>query len=151
MEFEKIYKKLETTDMDDFYYVDTDFMLEIYELTKKGTSNIPDCLRIYSTISQWFGNSLRSGVWTYYEIADMKDLQLAAQYLSQSSWKEFHYMFSFGIHDYQSSQYSENLDYPEEWIDESESIDRWIMSNEHRLYEWQKDFLLDYKDEICSL
>lgn len=150
MEFDKLYKKLESTDMSDFYHVDTDFMLEIYELTKIGTS-IPDCLRIYSTISQWFGNSLRSGVWTYYEIADTEDLQLTAQYLSQSSWKEFHHMFTFGIHDYQSPQYSENFDYPEEWIDESESIDKWIMSNEHKLYEWQKEFLFDNKAEIASL
>jgi hypothetical protein len=151
MEFKKLYKKLETTDMNNFYNIDTDFMLEIYELIKIATSNIPDCLRIYSTISQWFGNSLRSGVWTYYEIADMEDLQLTVQYLSLSSWKEFYHMFSWGIHDYQSPQYSENFDYPEEWINESESIDMWITSNEHRLYEWQKEFLLDYKDEICSL
>ena len=67
MEFEKLYKKLEETDISDFYHVDTDVMLEIIKMR---TADIPDCLRIYSTISQWFGNSLRSGVWTYYEIAE---------------------------------------------------------------------------------
>lgn len=59
MEFKNLYKKLKETDINDFYHVDTDFMLEI---TKMETADIPDCLRIYSKISQWFGNSLRSGV-----------------------------------------------------------------------------------------
>jgi len=151
MEFVKLYKKLETTDMGEFYHVDNDFMLEILELTKIGKSNIPDCIRIYSTISQWFGNSVRSGVWTYYEIADMQDLELTAQYLSHCSWKEFHHMFCLGIHNYQSPEFIENFNYPQEWIDESESIDEWIMSNEQKLYEWQKEFLLEYKEDICSL
>lgn len=146
MEFEKLYKKLEATDISDFYRVDTDFMLEILRMT-----DIPDNLRIYSTISQWLGNSLRSGVWTYYEIADMQDLKLTAQYLSSCSWKEFHNMFCLGMHDYQSPQFIENFDYPQEWIDESESIDKWIWDNEQKLYEWQREFLLTHRDETCSL
>ncbi|SHK23640.1 hypothetical protein SAMN02745136_02030 [Anaerocolumna jejuensis DSM 15929] len=146
MEFEKLYKKLEATDISDFYRVDTDFMLEIISMT-----DIPDTLRIYSTISQWLGNSLRSGVWTYYEIADTQDLKVTAQYLSRSSWKEFHNMFCLGMHDYQSPQFIENFDYPQEWIDESESIDKWIWDNEQKLYEWQREFLLTHRDEVCSL
>lgn len=148
MEFEKLYKKLEETDISDFYHVDTDFMLEIF---KMGTADIPDCLRIYSTISQWFGNSLRSGVWTYYEIADMQDLQLTEQYLSRCSWKELHHMFCLGKHDYQSPQFIGNFNYPQKWIDESESIDKWIWNNEKKLVEWQREFLLIYRDEVCSL
>ncbi|WP_242866011.1 hypothetical protein [Desnuesiella massiliensis] len=62
MEFDKLYTKLETTDIRDFYHVDTEFMLEIFKIIKMGKSDVPDCIRIYSTISQWFGNSLRSGV-----------------------------------------------------------------------------------------
>ncbi|WP_313180883.1 hypothetical protein [Lacrimispora sp.] len=148
MEFEKLYKKLEETDINDFYHVDMDFMLEII---KMGTADIPDCLRIYSVISQWYGNSLRGGVWTYYEIADMQDLQLTAQYLSCCLWKEFHQMFCLGIHDYQSPRFVGNFNYPQEWIDESESIDKWIWNNEQKLGEWQREFLLTYRDEVCPL
>lgn len=148
MEFAKLYQKLETTDRCAFHQVDADFLLETLQMRK---DDLPDCLRIYSTISQWFGTSLRSGVWTYYEMEDMRELQLTAQYLSGDSWKELYRMFCLGIHAYQSPQFIGNFNYPREWIDESSSIDEWIMKNEQKLYEWQREFLLEHRDEICAL
>ncbi len=60
-------------------------------------------------------------------------------------------MFCRGIHDYQSPKYNVDFNYPQEWIDETESIDKWIWNNEQNLYEWQKEFLLTYRDEVYSL
>ena len=48
-------------------------------------------------------------------------------------------------------EYQENFNYPEEWIDESDKIYKWINDNEVYLYKWMYDLILEYKNEILKL
>ena len=52
-------------------------------------------------------------------------------------------MFELGNHDYHNEIYSENYDYPEEWISESSIIDDWIFENEIEIYKKLREILLD--------
>lgn len=45
-------------------------------------------------------------------------------------------------------KYSENYNYPEEWFDEADKIDKWISDNEAYLYKWMYDLILEHKSEI---
>lgn len=48
-------------------------------------------------------------------------------------------------------RYQEDFNYPQEWIDEADKIDKWISDNEVRLYKWMYDLILDNKSEILKL
>lgn len=104
----------------------------------------------FLTISDWHGTSLRSGVWTFYEVANQKMLLNTADYLNRIGEKDFGAIFRKGIHDYQNPQYSENCDYPNEWIEEADTIDQWIMRSESWLSAWKRNLLIKNKEFILQ-
>ncbi len=101
-------------------------------------------------VSGWLGTSLRSGVWTFYEATPQQDVQAAAGYLEQSGFAELAAMLQKGIHDYQAPQYQADFDYPEEWITESEEIDRWITAHEDAILHHLTDELLRRRQELTE-
>lgn len=142
--FLKLYDKLEQTDIDDFYTVDSAFFLELYD------AELEDCpaATAFMTVFNWYSDSLRSGVWTFYEIADPADLELTVNYLEQSGELELKEIFQSGIHDYQNPKY-QDCEYPKEWLDETDQIDSWIAGHEKWLYEWEKSLLLSLRPVLC--
>jgi len=44
-----------------------------------------------------------------------------------------------------------NYDYPAEWLSESERIDDWIFKHEVQIYEWERNLLVNHREEICRL
>lgn len=109
-----------------------------------------DVVVAFLTISNWKGTSLRSGVWTFYESVQQKDLEITSAYLTNAGQIELAEVFSRGIHDYQNPMYAECFDYPSEWMDEADEIDRWISTHEHWLDAWMRNLLLKSKDTVIA-
>ena len=105
-------------------------------------------INAYLIVSSWHGTSLRSGVWTFYESTDKARIEEAVSYLKDNGDTELADMIRRGIHNYQTPEYIENLNYPDEWIDESDEIDDWISDNEEKIYEWLYSFILKNKKII---
>ena len=59
-------------------------------------------------------------------------------------------MLQKGNHDYQDPQYQADFDYPEEWITESEEIDRWIVVHEQEIMQHLTDELLAHRQQITE-
>ena len=54
------------------------------------------------------------------------------------------------VMDYANEKYQKNYDYPEEWFDETDKIDKWISDNEVYLYKWMYDLILNHKSEVLK-
>lgn len=132
----------------DFYQIETEFFMMLQRIPDHRK---PDAVIAFLTISNWKGTSLRSGVWTFYESAQQKDLQITAVYLTNAGQTELAEVFSRGIHDYQNPVYAQNFDYPSEWMEEADEIDRWICAHENCIDEWMLALLRDNKAEIISV
>lgn len=146
--FQALYERLEKTDRKHFYLLEADFFLKFYyEIPREER---PDDVVAFMTISNWSGFSRRSGVWTYYEVADPTDLEETIRYLQQHGDRELKEIFAYGIHDYQNPKYRENFNYPKNWITESEKIDDWIAAHETWLWEWERTLLLENRERICE-
>lgn len=148
MSLEKIYERLFDINKEDFFLIEADFftVLSTIPIEKKTA-----CVTAFLVISNWSGTSLRSGVWTFYEVCNVEEIEVALQYLKQSGAEEMATVFASGIHDYQNPRYAENFDYPEEWIEESDKIDSWINDNQQYIIEWKYKLLMDNRELICSL
>lgn len=143
----KLYEKLDVTPPSDFAQLDGDFFLFFYRIPKEKL--LPSMIS-FMEISAWQGTSLRSGVWTYYEGAEVESIQTTVQYLKAFGPEEFATMYAFGVHDYQNPHYR-NCSYPETWISESTIIDDWIFKHEQQIWEWQRRLLLAEKEAIVAL
>ena len=143
---DKLFEKLKESSIDDFYVIEAEFFEHLYQLepTQKTSEII-----VFLNISNWLGFSLRDGVWTYYEVANPLDLQTTLDYLKQLD-VQMETFFQLGIHDYQNPQYSENYNYPDEWIIESEKIDDWIFQHEKYIWKFEKNLLLKHEKEITK-
>ena len=141
---DKLFEKLKESSIDDFYVIEAEFFEHLYQLepTQKTSEII-----VFLNISNWLGFSLRDGVWTYYEVANPLELQTTLDYLKQLD-VQMATFFQLGIHDYQNPQYSENYNYPDEWIIESEKIDDWIFQHEKYIWKFEKNLLLKHEKEI---
>ena len=146
--FEKLYLQLEQTEDKKFYEAEAEFFMKFYEIPASGR---PDCVIAFMTISNWMGISMRDGVWTFYEGTGRRELQVTLRYLEQTGWNECREMFEYGIHDYQNPVYAKNYDYLAEWLSESERIDDWIFNHEVQIYEWERNLLVNHREEICRL
>ena len=140
-----LYQKLELSDYKNFFSIETDFFLYLSDYASIQFINA------YLIVSDWFGTSQRSGVWTFYEATEINRIQNAISFLSSLNENTLSDMLEKGIHDYQNPIYSENYDYPDEWIDESEEIDNWISEHEDWLWNWLYTFLLSNKNPILNL
>ena len=121
----------------DFYLIEPELFTTLYSIKDK-----PDFITAFLGLSSWMGTSLRSGVWTYYESADKKEIDTIIKYLrGYAPENEIVGMYVLGNHDYSDEKYQDNFEYPQEWIDESEKIDRWIFDNEEKIIRFMQDIL----------
>lgn len=146
-EIVQLYDDLATTSDRDFYRIEADFFMLL--------QRIPDGEKVdeviaFLTISNWKGTSLRSGVWTYYESVQQKDLQVTTAYLNDNGHSELAEIFALGIHDYKNPIYAESFEYPSEWMDEADEIDHWIFTHEKWLEEWLRNLLLNSKAIVMA-
>lgn len=111
--------------------------------------NVP-FVNAFLIVSGWLGTSFRSGVWTFYEATPQQDTAQAVRYLNASGAAALAEMLQKGNHDYQDPQYQEDFDYPEEWITESEEIDRWIAAHEQEIMQHLTDELLAHRQQITE-
>lgn len=148
MPLENSYERLSNIKLEDFYLVETDFFIALSSVPMQKR---PICVTTFLVISNWTGTSLRSGVWTFYEIYNAEEIKSAICYLKENNIGEMAEVLALGVHDYQNPKYAENFDYPEEWIEESEKIDSWISENQKYIIEWKRRLLMDNRELICSL
>lgn len=148
-QIETLYQKLAKTDSWDFYLSESEFCQELYYHI--AADKRPPCATAFLTVVNWFAMSQRSGVWTFYEAASPQEIQLTLEFLEQRGDGELAAMLRYGAHDYQNPKYAGNWNYPDSWIEESQTIDRWIADHEDWLYRWEQTLLADHKDLLCSL
>ncbi len=161
---EKLYEEMAGMENRDLYLIESEFCQELYyhiptelsstELNSVELSSVeprPMCVRAFLLIVNWFAMSQRSGVWTFYEATDPKEIELVVRFLEQRGDSDLALILRSGIHDYQNPKYVGNWDYPEEWIEEAKEIDRWIEKKEEWLYQWERELLTDNQTLICSL
>ena len=143
-----LYDKLKSITSLDFYTLESDFFIFLYSLPNK--TDYP-FINAFLIVSSWFGTSERSGVWTFYEATPQSDIQKAVVYLKQHNDTELAYIIESGIHDYQNPVYLNDFEYPEEWISESEEIDKWIDEHRDWLCQWLYNFLIANEKIIVDL
>lgn len=148
MDITYLLKKLNKISPEDLFEIEPELFAFLCQ--KPVESRLP-YVNAYLTISGWRGTSLRSGVWTFYEAATPEEMDAALQYLKQTNQTELAEIFEKGIHDYQNPIYGESFDYPEEWMEESEEIDCWIMEHEDWLRQWEYRLLIDHISLIAAL
>ena len=150
----KLIVSLESSGCQNFWEREEEFFMLFYNSFKNTPfTDIPDIAFMYMEISNWQGMSLRCGVWQYYESGAFQKgkFERVISFLKMKNEEEMVSIYAHGIHDYANEKYQENYDYPEEWIDESNKIDKWISDNEVYLYKWMYDLILEHKSEILKL
>lgn len=146
-QIDRLYDRLQSVDMERFFELDGEFFMELWGAPAQRR---PDCAVAFMMLSSWWGVSVRSGVWTYYESQNPADIRTACQYLSRNAPADLARMYSLGIHPYQDPAY-QDASYPESWIEESEQIDRWIMDHEQEIWAYERRLLLEERAAICGL
>lgn len=145
-----LFDNLIKIDYKELYKMESEFYLLLCE---EPFEKRLSCVNAYLIISSWFGTSQRSGVWTFYEATNLEEIDATLQYLKTNNDMELAEIFEKGIHDYHNPIYAENFDYPEEWIEESDEIDKWIMEHEEWLWQWEYKMLIDnekiIKEYLC--
>lgn len=142
-----LYQKLLEIDYKNMYEIESDFFMKLYyDFSEK---QLP-WITAFLTISTWFGTSMRSGVWTFYEVGNIQEMKTTIQYLRIGGDNELADIFEMGMHDYQNPQYAKNYDYPEEWLEEADEIDEWISEHEDWLWKWEYDILIMNRDSILD-
>lgn len=145
--FNQMYQKLLEMDYKDMYEIEADFFMKLYH---DFSENRLPWVTAFLTISTWFGTSMRSGVWTFYEVGNIQEMKATTQYLRISGDNELANIFEKGMHDYQNPKYAKNCDYPEEWLEEADEIDEWISKHEDWLWKWKYDILVMNRDSILN-
>ena len=147
-DIERIIEQLDRVTDDNFFQIEADLFMAFQRIPNEKK---PSSVIAFLSVSNWQGASLRSGVWTFYEIADTNDLMITSEYLIQTQQTELADIFAKGIHDYQNPQYADNFDYPHEWMEESVIIDDWIFNNEKQLIEWKRNVLMEIRASIDGI
>lgn len=147
-DIERLYQQLLSIGDQAFYQIEADFCCVLYYGIPEESR--PPCVTAFLTVADWFAKSERSGVWTFYEAANPKDIELTAKFLEGTGNRDFASIFRYGIHDYQNTRYAGNYAYPDEWIGESEKIDAWIEQHSNWLYAWERTLLIENQTLICS-
>lgn len=137
-EIGKIIEMLKLAPDDELCELELDLFGMIYD--KRDASGVIEC---FLTLSNWVGFSLRDGVWTFYEYTNDDSIEKLKEFLASKNWHELTDMYKSGIHDYHNEKYLENYNYPDEWIEESETIDNWIFENEISIYRFLRDLVLE--------
>ena len=131
----------------EFYLVETELYTVLYAMKDK-----PDFVYAFLGLSSWMGTSLRGGAWTYYESANKNEIDTVIKYLRcYDPENAIAGIYAMGNHDYGDEKYQDNFEYPQEWIEESEKIDKWIFDNEETIIRFMQDILknnIDYFSEF---
>lgn len=143
----QLYQKLLEMNYKDMYEIEAEFFMKLYYDFSE--ERLP-WITAFLTISTWFGTSTRSGVWTFYEVGNNQEMKTTIQYLRMRGDNKLADIFEKGIHDYQNPKYSPNYDYPEEWLEEADEIDKWISKHEDWLWKWEYDILIMNRDNILN-
>lgn len=149
----KLIHSLESSGYEMFWKYDEQFFMLFYDRFKDITfTDIPDIAFMFMEINNWQGMSLRCGVWQYYESGAFQKgkFERVLSFLKTQKEEEMASIYAYGIHDYSNIKYQENYNYPEEWFDEADKIDKWISDNEAYLYKWMYDLILEHKSEILE-
>ena len=121
----------------EFHHIEADLFIALNAIKEK-----PDFVSAFLELSSWMGTSLRSGVWTYYEATAKNQVEMIIRYLQQNAAnREISRMYALGNHDYSDEKYQVNFDYPQEWIEESKIIDKWIFDNEANIILFLQEIL----------
>lgn len=129
MDMRKLVEKSILIEPEKFYLVESDLFIALSNLEEK-----PSFVVAFLELSSWRGTSLRSGVWTYYEAAEKETIHKTIKYLRQfAPDEEISKMYILGNHNYSDEKYQTDFNYPQEWLDESELIDKWIFDNEKKI------------------
>lgn len=150
----KLIVSLESSGYERFWEYNEQFFMLFYDRFKSVPfTDIPDIPFMFMEISNWQGMNLRCGVWQYYESRAFPKgkFERVLSFLKTQNEEEMASIYAYGIHDYANGKYQENYDYPEEWIDESDKIDKWISDNEVYIHKWMHDLILEHKSEILEL
>lgn len=142
-----LYQKLLETDYKGLDKLEADFLMKLYV---DFSENPLPWITSFLTISNWLASSLRSGVWTFYEVWNLQQMRITVEYLRETGEEELADIFEKGIHDYQNPQYAQNYDYPEEWLEEASGIDDWIWQHQDDLQKWEYNTLIINKDSILG-
>ncbi len=142
MDMRKLIEKGILVASEEFYLVESDLFMEFCDMEEK-----PYFVAAFLELSSWMGTSLRSGVWTYYEATERRAINETIQYLYRfAPDEEISRMYALGNHDYNDEEYQATFNYPKEWLDESERIDKWIFDNEKKIVFFLQDILRENSD-----
>lgn len=150
----KLIDSLEASGYETFREYDAQFFMLFYDKFKNiPFRDVPDTAFIFMEVNNWQGMSLRCGVWQYYESGSFQKgkFERVLSLLRSKNEKDMAAIYAYGIHDYANAEYQGNFNYPKEWIDEADRIDKWISDHEAFLYRWRCDLILNYKNEILKL
>lgn len=126
MDMGKLIEKSISITPEEFYLVETDLFIELSNMKEKS-----DFVVAFLELFSWMGTSLRSGVWTYYEVTERETVNKTIKYLHQfAPDEEVSKIYALSNHNYSDEEYQTDFNYPQEWLDESEVIDKWIFDNE---------------------
>lgn len=137
-----------------FWQYDGEFFMLFYnKFMYTPFTDIPDIAFMYMEINNWQGMSVRCGVWQYYESGAFQKgkFERVLSFLRANGEKEMADIYAHGIHDYADGRYQKNYDYPEEWLNDSDKVDGWLMDNEEYIYKWMYDLIMEHKNEILRL
>ena len=146
MGIKNLFDQLKKSDYTEFYNYETDMFSYLYR--NQELINLP-FVNTFLIVSSWLGTSMRSGAWTFYEATPIEDIMIAVKHLNEIGESELCRILKKGIHDYQNPLY--NDEYPEEWMKESDDIDKWIIEHENWLYHWLYDYILTHEDKIIMI
>ena len=157
MTYDGIYKLIasaESSGPEMFWEYDGQFFMLFYDrFMYTPFMDIPDIAFMYMEINYWQGMSVRCGVWQYYESGSFQTgkFERVLSYLRTNHEEEMASVYACGIHDYANEKYQENYDYPEEWFDETDKIDKWISVHEQSIYQWMYDLIMNHKSDLLNL
>ncbi len=144
----------ESSGHENFWKYDGEIFMLFYDKFKYTPyADIPDTAFMYMEINNWQGMSVRCGVWQYYESGSFQKgkFERVISFLKTNGEKEMADIYACGIHDYANEKYQQNFDYPEEWFDETERVDKWISDYEKYIFKWMYDLIIAHKSDVLAL
>lgn len=144
----------EQVELSELWNYDYSFFTLFYDIFEdKPFMKIPDVAFMFMEIDNWQGMCQRCGVWQYYENISYEcgKSERVIDYLKSHNENELADIYAYGIHDYCNYEHNGNFDYPQNWLDESEKIDDWIMDNEEHIYKFKRNLILSHKSDILNI
>ncbi len=140
---ERLQRELKEIKAEDLYELEPDIFAVLTDIYEEKPE---EWIAAYLTVSNWFNTSEGEGVWQFYELMDKEMFETAIVFLKSRGKDELVEMMERGNHDYQNPIYQEDedLDYPEEWLDESDEIDDWVTDHEDELFQFEYDLLTEF-------